>query len=178
MPTTPRSTKFSFTPATELDIPTLVLLHNAVADQLTGQYGEGPWSGQTSEKWLRYTMRTAKIFVARLGPEMIGTLRLTTRKPWAIDTAYFTPVPKPLYLLAMAIAPEKQRRGLGSRCLKEAVKIARAWPADAIRLDAYDYPAGAGPFYAKSGWLTTGRKTYRGAKLIYYERLLKAKTSD
>lgn len=167
----PRTAKFSLTPATGHDVPALVALHNAAAEQITNQFGEGPWTGQTSEKGVRFAMRMAKVYVARLGPEIIGTLRLTTRKPWAIDTAYFTPVSKPLYLLAMVIAPEMQRRGLGARCLKAALKIARAWPADAIRLDAYDSPAGAGPFYAKSGWVTTGRKTYRGAKLIYYERL-------
>src|ERR1035437_7340522 len=34
----------------------------------------------------------------------------------------------------------------------EVERIAKAWPADAIRLDAYDAEAGAGPFYASCGW--------------------------
>jgi GNAT superfamily N-acetyltransferase len=169
----PRTAKFTLTPATEHDIPALAALHNAVAAHLTTQYGIGPWSATTSEKWIRYALRISQIFVVRLGPEIVGTFRLTTRKPWAIDTTFFTPVKKPLYLLAMAVPPHRQRRGLGTRCLKAALKIARAWPADAIRLDAYDAPAGAGTFYAKSGWTATGRTTYRRAKLIYYERLLK-----
>jgi hypothetical protein len=50
--------------------------------------------------------------------------------------------------------------------------LARAWPADAIRLDAYDGPAGAGPFYVKCGYRPTGRVTYRGTALVYFEQLL------
>ena len=37
----------------------------------------------------------------------------------------------------------------------------RAWPADAIRLDAYDAAAGAGGFYAKFGCTEVGRVSYR-----------------
>jgi GNAT superfamily N-acetyltransferase len=164
-----RSTKFSFTPATDRDVPALATLHTSVAAHLTAQYGQGPWSGETTEKGVRFAMRMSKVFVARSGTEIVGALRLTTRKPWAIDTRHFSPSRKPLYLLAMAIAPAKQRRGLGTRCLKEAVKIAQAWPADAIRLDAFDAPAGAGGFYTKCGWTEMGRATYRGASLIYFE---------
>ena len=48
----------------------------------------------------------------------------------------------------------------------------KAWPADAIRLDAYDAPAGAGDFYAKCGFREVGRATYRGVPLVYFELLL------
>src|SRR5437667_6104409 len=72
----------------------------------------------------------------------------------------------------MAVAPGKQRQGLGRRCLEEAATIARAWPADAIRLDAFDAQAGAGDFYARCGWTEVGRRSYRGTPLIYYEKLL------
>jgi GNAT superfamily N-acetyltransferase len=114
-------------------------------------------------------MRTSRVFVARLGTEIVGTLRLATKKPWAIDTSYFSPCRRPLYLLAMAVTPAKQRQGIGRRCLQEALQIAESWPADAIRLDAYDAKAGAGGFYARCGWTETGRACYRGAPLIYYE---------
>jgi GNAT superfamily N-acetyltransferase len=145
--------------------------HNAVADHLTGLHGRGPWSSGTSEKGVLYAMRTSRVFVARQGPEIIATLRLTTRKPWAIDTSYFAPSRKPLYLLAMAVTPAKQRRGIGRRCLEEARRIALAWPADAIRLDAYDAEAGAGRFYARCGCTEVGRTSYRNTPLIYFEML-------
>jgi ribosomal protein S18 acetylase RimI-like enzyme len=94
------------------------------------------------------------------------------KKPWAIDTSYFTTCNSPLYLLAMAVAPARQRQGIGKRCLEEALRVAKACPADAVRLDAYDANAGAGGFYARCGWAERGRVSYRGTPLVYYEVLL------
>lgn len=51
--------------------------------------------------------------------------------------------------------------------------VAAAWPADAIRLDAYDAEAGAGAFYEKCGYRQRGRVVYRGDPLVYYELLLR-----
>jgi GNAT superfamily N-acetyltransferase len=168
----PRSTRFSFQPANPIDASPLAALHTAVADHLTGLHGHGPWSSKTSEKGVLYAMRTSQVFVARLGSEIVGTLRLATKKPWAIDTSYFSTCRRPLYLLAMAVTPGRQRQGFGRRCLQEALRVAEAWPADAIRLDAYDAKAGGGGFYARCGWTERGRASYRGAPLIYYEFIL------
>jgi GNAT superfamily N-acetyltransferase len=159
---------FSLKPATIGDAAPLAVLHTAVANHLTEKFGTGPWSAATSEKGILFAMRTSQVYVARLGNEMVGTLRLQTKKPWAIDTSYFPACKKPLYLLAMAITPAKQRQGLGRECLEEIKSIAKAWPADALRLDAYDAKAGAGGFYSSCGWHETGRVTYRGVPLIYY----------
>jgi GNAT superfamily N-acetyltransferase len=117
-------------------------------------------------------MRTSGVFVARQAGEVIATLRLATKKPWAIDRSYFANCEKPLYLVGMAVAPARQRQGIGRQCLAEARRIAKAWPADAILLDAFDAKAGAGPFYARCGYTEVGRVTYRNSPLIYYELLL------
>jgi GNAT superfamily N-acetyltransferase len=103
----------------------------------------------------------------------VTSLRLQTKKPWAIDATYFTRVARPLYLTGMAVHPESQRRGAGRLALEDAHAVAGAWPADAIRLDAYDAAAGGGPFYAKCGYAERGRVTYRGTPHIYYEYLLR-----
>jgi predicted N-acetyltransferase YhbS len=66
----------------------------------------------------------------------------------------------------MAVIPALPRQGIGSMLLKEAVKQARAWPADAIRLDAFDT---AGAFYANCGFREVGRVTCRKAPPIYFE---------
>jgi len=161
---------FRFRLATADDATTLAALHSAVAEDLTRRHGRGPWSSRTSEKGVHYALRTSRVYVARNGSEVVGTLHLTTRKPWAIDTRYFTPCDRPLYLLAMAVTPARQRQGIGRRCLEEAQRIAWEWPADALRLDAYT-ACGAGEFYARCGWTEVGRATYRGAPLTYYELL-------
>jgi len=62
-----------------------------------------------------------------------------------------------------------QRTGLGRACMEAAREAAVRWPADAIRLDAYDAEAGAGGFYAKCGYREVGRVVYRNTPLVYYE---------
>jgi len=166
------ATNFQLQPATPADAASLACLHTSVAEHLTSLYGVGTWSGKSSEKGVLFGMRTSKVFVARHRTEIIATLRLATKKPWAIDTSYFAPCRKPLYLLAMAVAPARQGQGIGRRCLEEATRIAKEWPAAAIRLDAFDAEAGAGSFYAKCGYTEVGRVTYRNSPLIYYELLL------
>jgi GNAT superfamily N-acetyltransferase len=165
-------TRFSIKAADAKDATMLAALHTSVAEHLTSQHGQGPWSANTSEKGVLFAMRTSQVFVANEGCEMVATFRLATKKPWAIDTSYFTACRKPLYLLAMAVTPGRQRRGIGRWCLAEAARIARAFPADAIRLDAFDADAGAGRFYAGCGYTEAGRAIYRNAPLIYYQLLL------
>jgi GNAT superfamily N-acetyltransferase len=116
-------------------------------------------------------MTRASLFVARYRGEPVAALTLSTRKPWAIDTAYFTPSETPLYLTDMAVDPRRQRKGLGRQCLAQAKEIAKRWPATALRLDAYDADFGAGDFYAKCGFCEVARAVYRQTPLIYFEIL-------
>jgi len=150
----------------------LAALRATVAAHLTGVHGHGHWSSPGTEAGMARTVRSARVLVARDGGGIVGMLTLATRKPWAIDTAYFTPVARPLYLVNMAVDPTGHGRGVGRRLLAHAAAVARTAPAESIRLDAYDAPAGAGPFYAKCGYREVGRVTYRGTPLIYYELLL------
>ena len=154
------------------DAPELAALHAAVAEALTSEFGQGPWSHAPSERAVVDGLRRSTIYLARKRGRIIATLALSTRKPWAIDKSYFSPVAKPLYLTSMAIAPRQQRRGIGRLCMVEAASAARGWPADAIRLDAYDAAAGAGGFYAKCGFREVGRVVYRKTPLTYYELVL------
>ena len=151
------------------DAAEIVALQIAVDKKLTSLHGVGSWSGGTTEKMVLFKMRQAKVFVARQRGKIIAMLTLGTKKPWAIDKKYFSECQRPLYLTSMAVAPELQRQGVGRLCLEAAVKVAKAWPADAIFLDAYDAVAGAGEFYRKRGFREVGRTTYRNAPLIYFE---------
>jgi GNAT superfamily N-acetyltransferase len=169
----PVAKNLRFRTALPEDASELAALHTAVADHLTERHGKGPWSSHTSEKGVLFALRHSQVFVAMDGgAEMVATFRLATKKPWAIDISSFTKCERPLYLLAMAVAPASQRQGIGRRCLAEAERLASAWPADAIRLDAYDADAGGGPFYERCGYANRGRASYRNAPLIYYELLL------
>ena len=112
------------------------------------------------------------MLVARRGRSIVGTLKLATRKPWAIDTSFFSASKRPWYLTNMAVDPSHQRLGIGTHCVLEAVRLVAEWDGDAVRLDAYDAVAGAGPFYEKCGFREVGRVTYRITPLIYYERIV------
>ena len=155
--------------ATRADSSRIAELRTRVADDLTARYGCGHWSAGVTAAHVERDIETSRVLVARQGRIIAGTLRLATKKPWAIDAEYFTPVRRPLYLVDMAVRPDAQGQGVGRRLLAEAARLATAWPADAIRLDAYDAPAGAGGFYAKCGYREVGRVTYRGTPLIYFE---------
>jgi GNAT superfamily N-acetyltransferase len=163
-----------FGDATASDTTALVELKNATADALTERFGRGPWSSHVSERGVAFSQRHARLRVGRLGARIVSVLHLQTKKPWAIDVAYFTAARRPLYLTGMAVAAAHQRYGIGRLAMADAEQVARAWPADAIRLDAFDADAGAGSFYAKCGLVERGRVTYRGAPLIYYEHMIAA----
>jgi GNAT superfamily N-acetyltransferase len=158
--------------ATPEDAAAIARLRNEVADSLTRRHGKGHWSYFTTENGIRSNMKRSHVYVAWRDGRIVATLTLQTKKPWAIDRRYFANVKRPLYLLAMAVAADLHRHGIGRQCLDETRGIAKRWPADAIFLDAYDAEAGAGEFYRKCGYEEVGRVTYRGTPLIYYQLLL------
>lgn len=164
--------RLSVATAKNADAPAIAALRTSVANHLTAQHGRGHWSSCTTEKSVLRAIKTSRVLVAQNSSGIVGTLRLETKKPWAIDLAYFTSVRLALYLHDMAVSPGFQNRGIGRHLVEEAKSIARAWPSEAIRLDAYDGVAGAGTFYAKCGFLEVGRKSYRGMPLVYFELML------
>ncbi|MFI5206955.1 MAG: GNAT family N-acetyltransferase [Gemmatimonadales bacterium] len=164
--------RLTFSDAGLADAKAIAALRNEAARDLTARFGQGHWSLRTSEQSVRSTLRHARIRIGRTGRRIVTVLTLARRKPWAIDVKYFTPVERPLYLAGMAVSVDQQGRGLGRQALKDALRVARAWPADAIRLDAYVAKVGAGGFYTKCGYARRGRKRCWGLPLLYYELLI------
>src|SRR6266487_3867622 len=107
----------AFRPATPDDASAIAVLRRAAADDLTRRYGKGHWSFAGTEKGVLHDIKTSTVVVAENTAGMIATLRLATRKPWAIETKYFRNCVAPLYLTTMAVAPEMQRIGIGKRCM-------------------------------------------------------------
>jgi GNAT superfamily N-acetyltransferase len=163
----------SFRDATLADVGAIAALQNAAAGALTARFGPGFWSSLSDERGAAQSLHHARVRVGRDGKRIVTVLRLATRKPWAIDVSYFTPVKRPLYLTGMAVSVAHQGQGLGRLALVDACAVAEAWPADAIRLDAFDAAAGAGEFYVHCGFTERGHVVYKGDPLVYYERLLK-----
>ena len=167
-----RAMRLSFVQAAESDAAAIAALRVATAVDLTERFGRGHWSGEATERGVIAGMHDAMIWIARRGQAVVGTFRLSSLRPWAIDDSRFTAAALPLYLTDMAVLPAQQGYGIGRRCIRKAIEVAGAWPADAIRLDAYDAAAGAGTFYEKCEFHEVGRVSYRGVPLVYYERLI------
>lgn len=164
--------QLSFRDARADDAPVITALQNAAAGALTARFGPGHWSSLVTERSAIAAEHHARIRVGRDGKRVLTVLRLAKKKPWAIDVSYFTPVKRPLYLTGMAVSVAHQGQGMGRLALEDARAVAAGWPADAIRLDAYDHEAGAGAFYVKCGFRERGRVVYKGDPLVYYELLL------
>ena len=154
------------------DLARIVELRNAAGEKLTREFGRGHWSHPVTPEKLASNMEKSRIYVLRERSRIVGTLRLQMKRPSEYDRAWFTRVRRPLFLYDMAVDPARQRRGLGRALVEGAIRVARAWPADALRLDAYDHPAGAGRFYEKCGFRETSRRVFFRAPIIYYEMLL------
>jgi GNAT superfamily N-acetyltransferase len=163
-----------FSKATPADAAAVAEVRAAAARKLTEDFGHGHWSSEASEAGVLRDLKASTVLVARDRGRIIATLTLQRKKPWAIDPAYFTPASRPLHLINMAVHPRRQRRGVGRALMDEATRVAEELGADAIRLDAYDAPAGAGEFYRRVGYQARGGKAYRGVPLLYFEMLIRA----
>lgn len=158
--------------ATEADLAAIVALRTAVAEEATRRHGRGHWSSKASERGVARALAVSQTLVERDDAgTVVALLRLTTRKPWAIDAGLFTPVSRPLYLVDMIVRPDLQGRGRGRALLEAAKGAARERQAGAIRLDAYEGPVGAGEFYRRCGFREVGRAVYRSVPLVYFEWL-------
>lgn len=164
--------KLSIRQAVEADAGEIAALRVAAANDLTDRFGKGFWSSNATDNGVQSSMKHGRVLIATDAGTIIGTLTLSTRKPWAIDPAYFTRVKTPVYLTSMAVAPTLQSQGVGRAMLVAVDEAVRGWPGQAVRLDAFDAGAGAGAFYAKCGYQEKGRATFRGVPLIYYEKVL------
>jgi GNAT superfamily N-acetyltransferase len=154
------------------DIAELVAMRTRVNQDLAKKFGEGFWVGKPAEGGERFLMRIGQVYVARHRGRVIATLTLTKRKPWSIDVKNFPSRVRPMYLRAMVVDPARQRKGVGSKCMDEARRIARAGGFDSIRLDAFDCAAGAGDFYRKCGFTEVARVIYKGVPHIDFEIML------
>ncbi len=137
------------------DVAEIAAVRIAAADGLTARFGPGPWSSNATEIGVVLVMKRGRVIVAVCVGAIVGTLTLSTHRPRAINTSYFTRVRTPIYPTSMAVAPNAQGQGVGRAMLADAEARARTWPGGpgrAIRLDAFDAVAGAGGFYAKCGY--------------------------
>ena len=160
-------------PASEGDAAAIAALRHSVAHELTKRYGHGAWSAtHASIGGVEMEIRTGELFVVREAGFLMATLRLSNQNPWIGNTDFFTERARCLYLTSMAVRVSSQRQGIGRGCVEAVKRKARESGAGAIRLDAFDAPAGAGQFYKKCGFREVRRDRYFDTALIWFELLL------
>src|SRR5262249_323696 len=131
------------------DAEEIAALRTEAAVDLTNRFGLGHWSMSVSAKGVLWHLRQGDVLVARGDGVSLGGLALARRKPWAIDASYFTVVRRPSHLTSMAVLPSRQHQGVGRALMAAVEQRAQEKNFEAIRLDAYQGEAGAGPFYRK-----------------------------
>jgi GNAT superfamily N-acetyltransferase len=145
----------------------------AAASELTARFGDGHWSRVRAFETLEKYGERGTLYVIEATGVAIGTLRLTDRKiPFYRGEWFADPKAAAGYLLDMAIEPSRQRQGHGRRAMMAIEHIARSLGMKAVRLDAYDGPAGAGAFYEKCGYRQIHRGKFNGIALEYFEKSL------
>jgi ribosomal protein S18 acetylase RimI-like enzyme len=157
--------------ATRRDVPALAALHASVAREMTREFGKGGWSEYPTVAGVRRQLGASRVLVARCAADVVGTVRLARAQPALFDAAAFTPVANAYYVLGLAVAPGTRRRGVGRALIESAKEATRAAPMDALWLDVYDHPAGAGSFYEKCGFRRVGKVSHNRTVLIGYEWL-------
>jgi GNAT superfamily N-acetyltransferase len=160
-------------PARAGDVNGVRAIIAAAASDLTARFGEGHWSHVRAVETLRKYVEQGTLYLIETDAVTAGTLRLTDRKiPFYRGEWFAEPKAKTGYLLDMAIDPAYQRRGIGRLAMMLAENHARSCSLQAIRLDAYGGPAGAGAFYRKCGYRLVHRGAFNGIALEYFEKLL------
>ena len=83
--------RLSFRFATDRNIPALLALRLVVDADQARRFGDDRWSTRITEKSVARALRS-RVLLASRGERIAGALRMETKKPWAIDLTYFTPV--------------------------------------------------------------------------------------
>lgn len=104
----------------------------------------------------------------------VGTFMLGPQphRPYEATMGWAEPDAPAQYLNRMAIAPSLHGRGLGSWCLAEAARLARAAGARALRCDVYQPNARTRAFYERGGFVERGTRSYGGRTFTCYELIL------
>lgn len=143
----------------------------ASSEELARIHGPGRWGQTVKLGAFKRGVLLRALYLATCGDEPVGTFCLARRRPsFYAPTLFAQPEAPASYLSSMAVAPGVQRQGVGRWCLAQAERLAARQRLAYVRLDAYEGPAGAGPFYEKSGYRAVGRVPLVGAALIVFEK--------
>ena len=125
--------------ATELDIPALIPLVNA-AYQVEKFFKVGE---RTDEAELRELLKKGRFLLLEEGTKLIGCVYVEQRG----DRGYFG---------MLAVSPDRQKQGIGTRLIAAAEEFFREQGCRAVELTVVDKRTELPPLYERFGYRVTG----------------------
>ncbi len=125
--------------ATEADIPALIALVNA-AYQVEKFFKVGE---RTGEAEIRALLASGRFLLLEEGRELLGSVYVELRGERG-------------YMGMLAVAPERQRQGIGTRLMAAAEEFCREMGCNAIELTVVDKRTELPPLYERFGYRVTG----------------------
>ncbi|MFJ4963927.1 hypothetical protein EES43_28165 [Streptomyces sp. ADI96-02] len=125
----------------------------------------------------RRRVRAGCVRVLRSGGTAVASFTLTTEPPFPPDEARFAPAARPLYLSRLSVLPALLETGepAGLRCLREALREARARGADVLRAQANPDLRGSSALLAQLGFEQQGPVLEdAGVRRVHLQRRLTA----
>jgi len=163
----------TFRLATRADASDVQNVRAAAADDLTTKHGAGHWSMVSTPITIRNQIDDNRVYIAKQD-QIVGTYTLDTQKIAFYRKDWFAyPNDPSLYLSNMAVVPKFQHMGKGRAIMMEIERLAKKMDCLAIRLDAYDSPAGAGRFYEKCGYEHVHHGILGYTAYTYFEKVLR-----
>ena len=161
--------------ATEVE-PAHRVMREAAVD-LVARHGKGPWENFTPIDTLEHMAATRFVGGVFDGAEVVAAFSLRWTAPAWYDLSLFRyPEDPAAYLFDFAVTPARQGQGIGRWCMQQIDALAIAHGCDSLRFDAYDAPAGAGPFYRKLGYHLRGHMVFNRVPLLVFEKTFRSQS--
>lgn len=123
------------------------------ADEMAKQ-GLEHWIPYYSKEKIEEDIKKNKVYLVKVEEKIVGSFILTLDKE-----------KKTIYLGKLAIIPEYEGKGIGSKCLRFIEQYVKENDINLIELDVYEKSTNAIKFYEKNGYKIIGEKLTRRFKV-------------
>lgn len=155
--------------ATLSEIPEIAALWKLVVQRLSAQFGHPVWLKLVTPEAVYREMHRATVYVIREGASVIAAFTLSMQKPWTLDEGRFQPAMRPLYMTDLGVHPRWVRSHIDIRCIRAAIRIAKDWPSDALRLGVWDQEIGRSITRSGLGFRAVGTNCFGEVPCTVFE---------
>jgi GNAT superfamily N-acetyltransferase len=165
-------------PATRADAAAVYRIRVMTAEQLTARLGRGHWSRTAPLASVRRRLTPLGIatspmtlYVVCDDSEPVATIAYGSRswRTWP-RRAWRQPDAHALCVFDVAVAPDRQRQGIGRWTMLAAEEAAGQRGLAWVRLDAYSHDPVSGAFYRSLGYEDRGAMLVMGAAVTLFEK--------